>query len=109
MPKKKGSNELAVPAMRPAMSSEGREQHLINLAMERAEQQLVDGTASSQVITHFLKLGTVQSQLELEKMRAENLLIEAKIRNLDAQATSQELYQEAIAAMARYSGNNINN
>ena len=47
--------------IRPALSPEARENQLIDLAVNLAEQQLLDGTASSQVITHFLKLGHVQN------------------------------------------------
>ena len=60
--------------MRPALTPEARENQCISLAMDLAEQQLRDGTASSQVITHFLKAGATRAELEKEKLRKENLM-----------------------------------
>jgi hypothetical protein len=78
---------------------------MISLAIDLAEQQLRDGTASSQVITHFLKLGTTKAELEKEKLAMENKLIQAKTENLQSMARMEELYAEAIKAMQNYSGN----
>lgn len=88
----------------PAITTEGRESQLINLAMMQAEKQLEKGTASSQVITHFLKLGTERARLEREKIEAEVELAKAKVEAIKAQQTSEELYQEAINAFKSYSG-----
>ena len=77
---------------------------MIALAMDMAEQQMIDGTATSQVITHFLKLGTVQAQLETKKLEYENNLLKAKEQALKASASSEEMYSAAIAAMKKYSG-----
>lgn len=90
---------------RPAITPEARENQLIALAMDRAEEQLRDGTASSQLITHFLKLGTTRAELEKEKLAQENKLLEAKTENLQSMARMEELYAEAIKAMQNYSGN----
>lgn len=90
--------------MRPALSPDAREQQLINLATNLAEQQLRDGTASSQVITHFLKQGTAKAELELERLRYENQLIQAKTENLQAIKKTEELMEKAIKAMRNYSG-----
>ena len=90
--------------MRPALSPEARENQLISLAVDLAEQQLRDGTASSQVITHFLKQSTAKAQLELEKLRYENQMIQAKTENLQSQKKSEELFEKAIKAMRNYSG-----
>lgn len=90
--------------MRPALSPEARENQMISYAVDLAEQQLLDGTASSQVITHYLKLGSTKEKLEMEKLREENKLIRAKVENLQAQAKSEELFEKAINAMRSYSG-----
>lgn len=90
---------------RPALTPEARENQMISLAMDRAEEQLRDGTASSQVITHFLKLGTVKAQVELEKMRSDNELAKAKTEALQSQKKTEELMEKAIKAMRTYSGN----
>lgn len=88
----------------PAMTPEARENQLIALATDLAEQQLIDGTASPSVITHFLKLASTRQQLELEKMRSETELLRAKADAVQSNQRSEELYAEAIAAMRRYSG-----
>ena len=89
---------------RPALNPEARESQLIALAVDLAEQQLVDGTASSQVITHFLKLGTSMAKLEKEKLEKENALLRAKAEAIESQKHSEELYANALAAMKKYSG-----
>lgn len=89
---------------RPAMTIEGRENQLVAMAMDCAEEQLQNRTASSQVIAHFLKLGTVKAQLELEKLKQENLLLEAKRESIQSAQRSEELYANALNAMRRYSG-----
>lgn len=90
--------------MRPALTPEARENQMIALAVDLAEQQLRDGTASSQVITHFLKLGTTKEKLEKEKLEEENKLLRAKTENLKAQKDMAEVYANAISAMKDYSG-----
>lgn len=103
MPKKTPGSPLARKHV-PATTPEARERQLIALAVDRAEQQLLDGTASSQVITHFLKLATEKERLEKEKLERENELLRAKTEALQAEKTKEELYRNAIAAMRRYSG-----
>ena len=98
-----GSSESS-RRMRPALTPEARENQLINMAVDLAEQQLIDGTASSQVITHFLKLGTMKEQLEREKLMKENELLRARTESLTAAKNQEELYQKAIKAMQHYSG-----
>lgn len=89
---------------RTPISPENRENQLIALAMDRAEQQLRDGTASSQVITHFLKLGTAKAELEKEKLKKENAVLEAKAKAYEAGEERKELYENAIRAMIEYGG-----
>lgn len=88
----------------PATTLEGRENQLISLAVDLAEQQLLDGTASAQVITHYLKLGTTRAKLEYEKLERENELLKAKTENLQAQKRYEEMFEQAINAMRSYSG-----
>lgn len=94
---------------RPALSPESRENQLISYATDLAEQQLLDGTASSQLITHFLKLGTIKAQLEKEKLERENLLLKAKTEAIDREKNSGELYENAINAFKKYSGHGGDN
>lgn len=92
------------PKVRPAMSAEGRENQLIARAVDLAEQQLIDGTASSQVITHYLKLGSTKERIEKEILESKRDLIIAQTQNLKSMQRVEELYEEALNAMRRYSG-----
>lgn len=87
---------------RPALTPEARENQLIARAVDLAEQQLIDGSASSQVITHFLKLGSVKAQAELEKLKSENELLRAKTEAIHSMKNMEELYSEAMSAMRNY-------
>lgn len=89
---------------RPALSPEAREKHMIGLAVDLAEQQLIDGTASSQVITHFLKLGTQKERIEQEILEKQKDLITAKTEALQSQKRVEELYANALTAMKSYQG-----
>ena len=89
---------------RPGLTPESRENQMISLAVDLAEKQLQEGTASSQVITHFLKLGSTKQQLEKQKLEEENKLLRAKTENLQSMGRIEELYEEAINAMRNYSG-----
>lgn len=88
----------------PATSPEARENQLIALAVDLAEKQLSEGTASAQVITHYLKLGTTKERLEKEKLEAETEMIKQKAEAMQSQKKTEELYAEALDAMRSYSG-----
>ena len=90
--------------IRPALTPESRENQMIALAIDLAEKQLQEGTASSQVITHFLKLGTTKAELEKEKLAKENELLEAKTKSIQSAERVEELYLNALNAMKNYSG-----
>ena len=105
MPKAKvKSSSGSTQKMRPALSPEAREKQMMSLAMDAAEQQLRDGTASSQVICHFLKLASSKEKLEKERLEEENKLLRAKAEAIKSAETSEELYRNAIKAFSRYSG-----
>lgn len=89
---------------RPALTPEARENQMISLAVDLAEKQLLEGTASSQVITHFLKLGSTKAQIELEKAKRETELLTAKTESLQSMKRIEELYSEALTAMRTYGG-----
>lgn len=94
--------------MRPANSPEAREQRCISMAYDRAEEKLANGTASSQLITHFLKLGSEKTQREIEKLKSENDLLQAKVDDIKAGNRMEELYSKAISALMGYRGEEIN-
>lgn len=89
---------------RPATTPLAREKQIVSAAMDLAEQQILDGVASAQVITHFLKLGSSREMLEQERLANENTLLQAKAEALASQARVEELYADAINAMRAYSG-----
>ena len=91
----------------PAMTQEARENQLIALAYDVAEQRLLDGTASAQEITHFLKLGSLKEQKELQMLDKQIELAEAKRQKLKSEDKIEELYTNAIAAMRKYSGQDV--
>lgn len=91
----------------PARTVEARETELIGMAVDLAAEQLSAGTASSQVITHFLKLGTMRAKLEMEKLAQENELLKAKTEALASTKRIEELYKEALDAMRSYQGQEI--
>lgn len=90
--------------MRPAISVEARENQLVSLAVDLAERQLREGTASSQVITHYLKLGSTREKLERERLEEENKLLKAKTKALENAEEVKVLYEQALKAMRNYAG-----
>ena len=90
--------------MRPALTPEARENQMIALAVDLAEQQLRDGTASAQVITHFLKLGSTKAELEKEKLRHESEVLKAKAKTIESVEETKILYENALKAMRNYAG-----
>ena len=88
----------------PATTPEARENQLISLAVDLAERQLVEGTASSQVITHYLKLGSTKERIEKEILEKQKILIEAKTESLQSAKRVEELYAKALNAMKSYGG-----
>lgn len=102
--KASGTTDSSQRRSRPAVSIEARENQLISRAIDLAEQQIMDGTASSQVITHFLKLGSVRERLERERLEEENRLLKAKTKALENAEEIKVLYEQALKAMRNYGG-----
>lgn len=98
--------ETAKPKRRrpPATTPEARENQLIALAVDLAETQLSEGSASSQVITHYLKLGSTKERIEKEILEKQKELIQAKTEALHSGKKVEELYKNALNAMRTYSG-----
>lgn len=98
------SESKTVRKIRPARSPEARENQMISLAIDLAEKQLMDGTASSQVITHFLKLGSTKEKIEKEILEKQKELIVAKTENLQSTKHMEEMYEKAMSAIRDYRG-----
>lgn len=92
------------PIGRPGLTPESRERQLISYAENLAEKQLKEGTASSAIIVHYLRLGTAKQKLEIEKLRNETALLEAKTKAIESGERTEALYREAVEAMKLYSG-----
>lgn len=97
-------DHLPNPVMAPSTSLADREAQLISMAMDAAEKQIREGKASSQVITHFLKLGSSMHELEMEELRCKNKLLMAKVDAYKATLESEKRYREAIEAVLGYQG-----
>lgn len=88
----------------PATTPEGRENQLIAAAIDLAEEQILSGKVSAQVLAHYVKLGSSRERLEQERLRRENALLEAKVTALEQAGTMQAMYEEALNAMRSYAG-----
>lgn len=101
---KLSNNKSESSMMRPALTPEARENQMIYLAESLAEKQLLDGTASAQVITHYLKLGSSENKVQRQILEKQKDLISAKTESLQSQKRIEELYSKAIDAMREYNG-----
>ena len=90
--------------MRPALTPEANENQMVSLAMDLVRKRLIEGTASSQETTHFLKLASTKAHLEEQILEKQKDLIEAKTKSLQSTERIEELYKEAMSAFRRYSG-----
>lgn len=102
--RRKPADEPSQPLPPPATTLEGREDQLIAAAMDLVEQRIHQGTASAQETVHFLRQGSVQNQLALEKFRNENEVLKARVKEMESRTTGESMYAEALAAFRGYSG-----
>lgn len=107
MPPSRKEPESQKPRRRPATTPEGREKQLTSLAFELAETQLADGTASAQVITHFLKMGSTREVLEQERLRHEVELMRVKAQAIEREKDVEKLMLDALNAMRSYKGEEV--
>lgn len=105
MPNERSKPQKSNRSGPPSKSPEARENQLVSMAVDLAEKQLRNGTASSQVISHFLKLGSTKERKELLLLEQEIELKKAKTDAIQSAKRVEELYKDALVAMSRYSGN----
>lgn len=98
------SKDLDIPDGAPPKTPEEMETYLIGLAYKRTEQQIRDGSVSPTTLNYFLKLGGTRAEEELERLKKENILLEAKARNLESQESMQELFAQAMQMFGVYTG-----
>ena len=101
------SSGINRPKRPRATTPEARENQLVSLAYDLAEQQLAEGVASAQVITHYLKLGSTREKLEQERLAQENELLKAKVESMASVKRIEELYETALNAMRSYAGQSL--
>jgi len=101
---RKSAEDSTPRRRRPATTLDARENQMISLAVDLAEKQLREGTASAQVVTHFLRLGTSRERLEQEKLQKENELLRSRTEQIASAARVEELYTTALNAMRSYAG-----
>lgn len=104
MAKLRNSNASEPSKRPPATTPEGRENQLVSMAVDLAEKQIREGTASAQVISHYLKLGSSREKLEQQRLSMENVVLQAKAEQLASQKRVEELYADALSAMRQYTG-----
>lgn len=105
MARRKATEPTETPkSLPPALTLEGRENQLIAAAYDLAEKRILEGTASSQELTYFLKMGSSKAVLERDRLREENKLLRAKTAALEAQADNAELLNKALKAFKSYRG-----
>ena len=92
--------------IRPMLTPEARESQLVSFAMDLVEARLLDGTASSQETTHFLKIGSTKDRIEQEILEKKKILLDAQTDALKSAKRVEELYANALEAMKNYSSNN---
>lgn len=102
-------DKQAVKRLPRARTPEAREAQLVALSYDLAEKQLIEGTVSSQVLSHFLKIGSTREKIELQKVKQETLLVEAKVKDLANVEEMKTLYIEAMDAMRGYAGHEAGN
>lgn len=101
---RKNASETEKPRRPPGTTLDARENQMISLAVDLAEKQLKEGTASAQVINHFLRLGTSRERLEQEKLVKENELLRSRTEQIASAARVEELYVKALNSMRSYAG-----
>ena len=107
--RRKTSQEVSGGPRSPARTPDERENQLIDAAVSLAEQQLRNGEASAQVITHFLKLGSSREKLEQTRIKHENALLVTKREVMESEKRTEELVANALEAMRAYTGNTPDN
>lgn len=90
--------------MRPGLTPEAEENQCIAMAYALAKQRLADGTASSQEVTHFLKMGSIKARLENDRLIEENKLLRARTEQIESEQDKSALYAEVLKAIVSYQG-----
>jgi hypothetical protein len=105
MASRRHDDEHTAPRRRsPARSPEERESVLIAKSLSLIEKQIDDGTASSQVLSLYAKLGSSRERLEQERLRNENEVLRKKVETMEAAVDVKNLMEDALSAFRGYSG-----
>lgn len=104
MARHKKAQNVVIDREPPAVTAEDREDQLIALAFDVAEERLRDRSASNQLIAEIMRMGTIKERLQKEKLQRENEMLKAKTEAIESQKRTDQLYKEALEAMRIYSG-----
>lgn len=97
-------SDIGPPLPPPATTLEGREAQLVDAAFHLAEKRINNETASAQEVVHFLRLGSVQSRLQNDKLKAENEVLKTRVKEMEGRRSGEELMSRALAAFKGYTG-----
>lgn len=105
---RRNDDEHSAPRRRsPAKTPEERESMLVAMSLDRIEQQIADGNVSSQVLTHFAKLGSSRERLEQERLANENAVLRKKLETMEAAIDIKHLMEDALGAFTGYTGEKV--
>lgn len=92
------------PLPPPAATLEDREAQLVHAAMNLVEFRMHSGSASAQETVHFLRLGSVKNQLEQDRLRSENLVLQTRVKEMESRTSTEGAAAAALNAFRGYSG-----
>lgn len=104
MPRRRAVNSDELAPVRPLMSVQAREEQIAGYALDCAERQIREGTASPSVLVHFLRATSTKEALERQLLEQQNELLRVKRESAELQMQSESKYNEALQAFRGYSG-----
>lgn len=104
MPRRVPQDRNDAPLPPPAPTLEGREDQLTAMVYDLVEQRVRDGTASAQETVHFLRAGSREKQMQLDKLRGENEVLKTRVKEMEQRSSGEELMARALEAFKGYSG-----
>ncbi len=104
MPARRKTEPLDTPIPPPARTIDGRNDQLIAAAFDLVERRIHEGTASAQETVHFLRMGSTRARLDEEKLRAENLVLETRVKEMEGRRSGEDMYNRALLAFRGYAG-----
>jgi hypothetical protein len=95
------NNQKTEPAL---LGPENRLQQISGLALNKIEERIISGEATGAELIFAAKFADPDRFFKQDKTATEIELLQAKREALEAEKSTQSLYEEAIAAMKHYQG-----